>query len=514
MNISSDVEGTAQLPRVYCATLGCDKNLVDSEALLGRFALHGVQAVNDLDDADIWILNSCGFIDAARSDSEETLQTLIDYKEDQILVVCGCWSQESGDEIQEKFPGVDIVAGVGQFDRVVEACLGLSSPQEDDSGQGPDTSAFPLAGKPIVSDPMAANYTGLVDRPLLTPGHLAFVKIGEGCNCNCTFCRIPMIRGRQMSRPIKELVQEVQGLVARGVTEIQLVSQNTSDFGRDTGENLLNLVQSLNEVQGLRNIRLLYLYSGLISSDDLLRLLELEKVAPYLELPIQHASPHLLKAMKRPGGHKATPEFFKTLRRHHPELVLRTTALLGFPGEEEDDVSILADFLAEVKFDHLGTYRYSPEKGTVAVNLPDQVPPEVIYDREALIMDLQSEISQRLQSSRLGKVYDVVVDKIIDPSDEAFADEVETLRSFDEAHWLQEANARSAWDMVENSRPVAVGRSFHYGYDLDGVVMLPASGSGRTLEAGQWLSAKFSAATSYDTWALPVGAAREVKDPK
>ncbi len=499
--------------KVYCATLGCDKNLVDSEALLGRFALHGVQAVNDLDEADIWVLNSCGFIEAARSDSEETLQALIDYKTSQTLVVCGCWSQESGDLIQEKFPGVDVVAGVGQFDRVVAACLGVAE-NPDESSEGPkspkhNNDAFPMAGKPIVSDPMEASYTGMLDRPLLTPGHLAFVKIGEGCNCNCTFCRIPLIRGRQMSRPVNELVREVQGLVGRGVTEIQLVSQNTSDFGRDTGENLLDLVTAMNDVEGLRNIRLLYMYSGLVSTDDLLRLLELEKVAKYLELPIQHASPRILKAMKRPGGSKSSPGFFTTLRKHHPELVLRSTALLGFPGEEEEDVEILADFLAEVEFDHLGTYRYSPEKGTPAAKMPDMVPAEVIYDREALIMDLQSEISQRRQSARLGKVFDVVVDKIFDPSDADFASEVEILRSMDEAHWLDSSQNRQAWALVQNPGPVALGRSYHYGYDLDGVVMMP----GKNLEPGQWLSAEFRAATPYDTWALPMSSSRSSEGP-
>ncbi len=483
--------------KVYCATLGCDKNLVDSEALLGRFALQGVQAVNDLDEADIWVLNSCGFIDAARIDSEEKLQSLIDYKTDQILVVCGCWSQEHGEKIQDRFPGVDVVAGVGQFDKVVAACLGNTTAAFQPGSES--SAAFPLAGKPIISDPMQANYTGLVDRPLLTPGHLAFVKIGEGCNCHCTFCRIPMIRGRQMSRPISELVREVQGLVLRGVTEIQLVSQNTSDFGRDTGENLLDLVGALNGVQGLRNIRLLYLYSGLVTTDDLLRLLDIEKVASYLELPIQHASPRILKAMKRPGGSKSSPEFFKTLRRHHPELVLRSTALLGFPGEEEEDLVILADFIAEVEFDHLGTYRYSPEQGTPAADLPDQVPPEVVFDREALIMDLQSDIAQRRQSSRLGKVFDVVVDKIIDPTAENSAEEIEILRSLSEAHWLNPDESAEPWDLVKSSSPVAIARSFHYGYDLDGVVLLP----GRNLEAGQWLAAEFRAATSYDTWATP-----------
>ena len=402
-------------PKVFCATLGCDKNLVDSEALLGKFALRGVTAVDDLDEADIWILNSCGFIDAARSDSEEALEQLISLKKRQTLVVCGCWSQEHGESIQERFPGVDVVAGVGQFDRVVEACLGRPPEAGGAMVQSVSSSAdFPMAGKPIIDPPTEVHYTGMVDRPLLTPPHLAFVKIGEGCNFNCSFCRIPIIRGTQQSRPAKEILAEARNLAGRGVTEIQIVSQNTSDFGRDTGEDLYSLVKALAGVDGLKSIRLLYLYAGLVTVDDLLRLLDLPKVARYLDIPIQHASPRLLKAMKRPGGPEANTRFFAALRQAHPDLVLRSTALLGFPGEEEEDVTQLADFLAEVEFDHLGTYRYSPEEGTTAVTLPNPVPEEVILDREALIMDLQSDISLNRQVGRLGKAFDVVIDKIIE----------------------------------------------------------------------------------------------------
>ena len=255
------------------------KNLVDSEALLGRFVRDGVRPVDDPEEADIWVLNSCGFIDAARADSEETLRDMADRKEDRILVVTGCWSQEHGEDIRQRFPGVDVVAGVGKFDEVVAAVReGRGS-----AGLAQANTEFPLAGPPIVSDPMTAPYVGLLDRPLLTPGHLAFVKIGEGCNCTCTFCRIPLIRGKLRSRPAAEVVAEVRSLVARGVTEIQLVSQNTSDYGRDTGEDLMGLVTALDGIDGLRSMRLLYLYAGLVSVDDLRRILELERVAPYLE---------------------------------------------------------------------------------------------------------------------------------------------------------------------------------------------------------------------------------------
>lgn len=486
-------------PKVFCATLGCDKNLVDSEALLGKFALQGVTAVDDPEDADIWILNSCGFIDAARSDSAETLQQLIDMKEGQTLVVCGCWSQEHGDMIRTNYPGVDVVAGVGQFDRVVAACLdrGLSSGTGTSSG---DPSVFPMAAAPMVDPPMEVHYTGMVDRPLLTPGHLAFVKIGEGCNFNCAFCRIPLIRGKQRSRPIAEIVTEVNNLVGRGVTEIQIVSQNTSDFGRDTGENLLQLVSALDGIDGLRTMRLLYIYAGLVTVDDVLRLLEFPKVAPYLDIPVQHASPRLLKAMKRPGGPESNARFFAALRQEHPDLVLRSTALLGFPGEEDEDVSLLADFLAEVQFDHLGTYRYSPEEGTSAARLTEEVAPEVIMDREALIMDLQSEISLGRQERRLGQTYPTVVDKVISVDDLEDSGLGGVITSFENGVWTPDHSGDAMANLLGSAGTVAVGRSYHFGYDLDGVVVLPGSG----LEPGQWLPAVFQGVTPYDVWAEPV----------
>jgi len=490
--------------RVYCATLGCDKNLVDSEALLGRFAGQGIRAVDDPMAADIWVLNSCGFIDAARADSAETLRDLCAHKGDRLLVVCGCWSQEHGDMIRESFPEVDVVAGVGQFDSVVAACAEGETPPPDNAPVA--APAFPLAGPPIVDDPMKVDYTGMLDRPLLTPPHVAFVKVGEGCNCSCTFCRIPLIRGKQRSRSTTEIVQEVRGLVDRGVAEIQLVSQNTSDFGRDTGENLLDLVQALDGIDGLRRMRLLYLYSGLVSVDDLRRILDLPTVTPYLDLPVQHASPRLLKAMRRPGASRTSAQFFKALREDRPDLVLRSTALLGFPGEEDEDVSILADFLAEVEFDHLGTYHYSPESGTPSALLPDRVPPEVILDREALIMDLQAEISLGRQVERLGKGFDVVVDRIAGPTAEDPSGAAELLESFDDASWLDDRERDDLRGVMQSGAPVAIGRSHHFGYDLDGVVIMPAG----DLRPGQWLEAEFRAVTSFDCWAFP----RRGNDPQ
>jgi ribosomal protein S12 methylthiotransferase len=486
------------MKKVYCATLGCDKNLVDSEALLGKFAVKGVQPVNDPEDADIWVINSCGFIDAARADSEATLQSFVEAKEDRTLVVCGCWSQEHGDSIRERFPTVDVIAGVGQFDRVVAACL--ETPRVTAGAAAAGTAAFPLAGPPIVEDPMVVSYTGMIDRPLLTPGHLAFVKIGEGCNCACTFCRIPLIRGKLRSRLTDEIITEVRHLVDRGVTEIQLVSQNTSDYGRDTGEKLFDLVSGLNGIDGLRRMRLLYIYAGLVSGDDLKRLLALEKVAPYLEIPVQHASPRILRAMRRPGGSKASPAFFHALREERPDLVLRSTALLGFPGEEEEDVALLADYLAEVKFDHLGTYRFSPEKDTPSGTMDNMVPPEVIHDREALIMDLQADISLERQSARLGRTFDMVVDAIVSVGQNADLETLGVVEALHGGNWLDEKERESLGGVRETGVSLAVARSYHFGYDLDGVVLLPAG----DLQPGQWIRGEFRAVTPYDVWAQRV----------
>ncbi|RKZ19553.1 hypothetical protein DRQ50_01795 [bacterium] len=495
--------------KVFCLTLGCDKNLVDSEALLNVFRGRGIVAADDPDDADIWVLNSCGFIEGARIDSADTLRELADHKDGRMLVVCGCWSQEHGAAIAKAYPEVDLVAGVGQFERVVAACTGQEPAPIAPDTAGPDTDAFAMAGPPrpamataglpLVDLPERASYVGMINRPLLTPSHMAFVKIAEGCNCACTFCRIPLIRGRQRSRSVAEIVTEVRGMVERGVTEIQIVSQNTSDFGRDTGQSLVELVTALDGVTGLRRQRLLYLYAGLVKVDELRRLLDLPSVAPYLDLPVQHASPRILKAMRRPGGKAGSVGFFAALREGRPDLVLRSTALLGFPGEEEEDVEMLADFLAAVEFDHLGTYRYSPEEGTPAAELADPVPQEVILDREALIGDLQTEISQRRQLTRLGRTWDTVVDRIVAADD---PEVVDLLASLGEGIWHRPGERDLLDDVCGGGGPVALARSAHYGYDLDGLVALPGQG----LAAGQWISAEFLAVSPHDTWARTAGA--------
>ena len=455
-------------PRVYALTLGCDKNLVDSEALLGSFAAHGVDTVADPEAADIWVVNTCGFIEAARRDSLDAIADLAAAKGDRKLVVTGCLSQEQGDRIAADFPAVDVIGGVGNFAQLVE------------------TLAAGAARAPSVR-PDQACYEGFADRPLLTPGHVAFVKISEGCSFRCAFCRIPMIRGDQRSRRIDDVVDEARRLAARGVREIQLVAQNTSDFGRDAGEDLLGLATALDGVDDLRWIRMLYLYPGLVPTDAMRRILDLPRIVPYLDMPVQHASPAILRRMRRPSDVEALARFFETLRADRPDLVLRTTVLLGFPGEDEEDVAVLADFLARIGFDHVGTYRYSPESGTPAAAMEDAVDPEEIADREARIVDLQAGISLERQQSRLGAVHDLVVDAIA-PAEEA-AEIVADLAAGDGIS----DEARRLLDELADG-PVARARSRHFGYDLDGVVLLPGEG----LAPGDWRRGRFAAASAYD----------------
>jgi ribosomal protein S12 methylthiotransferase len=462
--------------RIWCCTLGCDKNLVDSERLLARCAANGFVPTADPERAGVWLLNTCSFIAAARRDSESALRKLADAKGDRLLAVVGCWAQEAGEELRQRHPAVDVIGGIGRLDELMAALA-------------------ERAGTAVVP---AGDGAGRTRRQRLTPAHVAFVKIGDGCNRRCTFCRIPQIRGPLRSRPATEIEREVRTLVADGVTEVQLVSQNTSDFGRDTGEDLLSLVRRLDGIDGLRRIRLLYLYGGVMPVGDVLRLLELERVVPYLDVPIQHASPRILRAMRRPGDPQATARFFDRLRRERPDVVLRTTALVGFPGEEEEDVEQLLDFMARVEFDHLGTYRYSAEAGTEAAALVTRASDEEVADREARVVDLQATVAQQRMARRLGERHEIVVDTVASAggSDDATAPLVEGLLN---ATWSDDRERARLARVHAQQEPVAVARSYHFGYDLDGGVVLPAEG--RT--PGEWLAVRFLAATPYDVWAAP-----------
>lgn len=492
--------------RVWCTTLGCDKNLVDSEALLGRFAARGLAVTDEPARADVWVLNTCGFIAATRADSLETLRELIAAKGRRRLVVTGCLAQMEGARLAEAHPGIDVVAGVGNFDAVVAAVLGEDETVERvERGEAAARARAAAGGRrvrmarTVVGDPGAASYEGMAGRPLLTPPHVAFVKLSEGCDGACSFCRIPLIRGPQRSRDPDEIAAEAAELAARGVTEIQLVAQDASSYGRDRGTRLGPLLERLDRIDGLRWIRLLYLYPGVLTLAETRRLLELERVVPYLDLPVQHAAPEVLRAMRRPADSEGLARFLLALRRDRPELVLRTTLLLGFPGETEDDVERLADFLARVEFDHLGAYRYSPEANTPAAALPGRVPDEEVADREARLLDLQADIALRRQERhRLGAEFEAVVDAVV-PRREA----AELQAALAEGSWADAGNRGAAAPVEDGSPSVALARTWHHGYDLDGTVLL-AGPAGRP---GTRLPVRIAAVTPFDALGIPARAA-------
>lgn len=511
---------TPPLRRVWCTTLGCDKNLVDSEALLGRFAARGLAATDDPARADVWVLNTCGFIAATRADSLEKLRELVAAKGRRRLVVTGCLAQMEGARLLESHPGIDVVAGVGNFDAVVAAVLdegvpdGSAGPAERDEaaaargvaargvaarGRAAAGRRRARAARTVVGDPGAASYEGLAGRPLLTPPHVAFVKLSEGCDGACSFCRIPLIRGPQRSRDPDEIVAEAAELAARGVTELQLVAQDASSYGRDRGTRLGPLLERLDRIDGLRWIRLLYLYPGVLTLAETRRLLELERVVPYLDLPVQHAAPDVLRAMRRPADSEGLARYLLALRRDRPELVLRTTLLLGFPGETEDDVERLADFLARVEFDHLGAYRYSPEADTPAAALPGRVPDEEVADREARLLDLQAEIALRRQERhRLGAEFEAVIDAVV-PRREAAA----LQAALAEGSWAEGGNRGEAGPVEDRSPTVALARTWHHGYDLDGTVLL----AGPAGPPGARLPVRIAAVTPFDALGIPARAA-------
>ncbi len=462
--------------RVWCLTLGCDKNLVDSENLLGRLVAAGAVPTARAQDADIWILNTCSFIEPARIDSWAALRELAEGKgAERVLAVVGCLGQDQPARIAREFPAVDVVAGVGNHALVAAAILAGGS------------------AAPLVSSPGEAVYDGYPGRHPLTPAHVAFVKIAEGCSCACAFCRIPAIRGPQRSRRADDLVAEVEGLVERGVREVQLVSQNSSAWGRDIGDSLPSLIARLDRIEGLRWIRLLYLFPGQLTLAEAQRILDCPRVVPYLDLPIQHASPRLLRTMRRPTDTEAMARFCLALREQRPDLVLRTTVLLGFPGEEEEDVEALADYLARVEFDHAGAYRYSPEAGTAAAALAHRPPAEEVADREARIMDLQAEISLARQRRRLGRAFPAVIDAVV-PAAEA----AETVASLREAAWAPSWNRAAVARVLPSRSRIAIARTQHYGYDLDGVILL----AGERRQAGEWVQARLIGVTAFDGLAV------------
>ena len=379
-------------------SLGCDKNLVDSEVMLGLLDAKGYQIVDDETQADIIVINTCCFVHDAKEESIQTILEMAEYKTEgrlKALIVTGCLAQRYRQEIIDEIPEVDAVLGTTAYDKIVEAV------EEALAGVGhvelENVNALPLVD---------------TKRLVTTGGHYAYMKIAEGCDKHCTYCIIPKLRGNYRSVPMERLIQEAKDLAEQGVKELILVAQETTLYGKDIyGEKSLHkLLRELCKVDGIRWIRILYCYPEEIDDNLIQVMKEEKKLCHYLDLRIQHANDEILKRMGRRTSKAQLEEIIGKLKREIPDITLRTTLITGFPGETEEQHEELKAFVDEMEFDRLGVFTYSPEEDTPAAEMPDQIPEEVKEDRQAEIMELQQEIAFAQAEDMIGEEVLVMIE--------------------------------------------------------------------------------------------------------
>lgn len=362
-------------------SLGCDKNLVDSEVMLGLLDKKGYKIVDEESEADVIVINTCCFINDAKEESVQTILEMAEYKKEgrlKALIVTGCLAQRYQQEILDEIPEVDAVLGTTSYDKITEAV------EEALTGNG-HVEVTDINELPLVDE----------KRLVTTGGHFAYLKIAEGCDKHCTYCIIPKLRGNYRSVPMERLIKEAEDLAEQGVKELILVAQETTVYGQDIyGEKSLHkLLKELCKISGIRWIRILYCYPEEID-DNLIQVIKEEpKICHYLDLPIQHASDEILKRMGRRTSKKQLVEIIGKLRSEIPDIALRTTLITGFPGESEANHEELMEFVDEMEFDRLGVFTYSPEEDTPAADMPEQIEESVKKDRQAELMELQQDIA-------------------------------------------------------------------------------------------------------------------------
>ena len=376
---------------ILFVSLGCDKNLVDSEVMLGLLASHGHQMVDSEEEADVIVVNTCCFINDAKEESIQTILEMAEYKKDgsiKALIVTGCLAQRYKQEIMDEIEEVDAVLGTTSYDKIVEVIN--EALQGHKSLELTDIDVLPTVES---------------KRLVTTGGHFAYLKIAEGCDKHCTYCIIPKIRGNFRSVPMERLIQEAKELVEQGVKELILVAQETTLYGIDLyGKKTLHvLLKELCKIGGLRWIRILYCYPEEITDELIQVMKEEDKICNYLDIPIQHASDGVLKRMGRRTSKQQLIDTVKKLREEIPDIALRTTLITGFPGETKEQHEELMEFVDEMEFDRLGVFTYSPEEDTPAATMPDQIEESIKEDRQAELMELQQEIAFDLAERMIGK---------------------------------------------------------------------------------------------------------------
>ncbi|MBP3232524.1 MAG: 30S ribosomal protein S12 methylthiotransferase RimO [Anaerovibrio sp.] len=381
-------------------SLGCSKNLVDTEVMLGLIREKNIELVHDPADADILIVNTCAFIQSAKEESINTILDMAEYKKAEkghckVLIIAGCLGQRYGQELLEELPEADGIIGTEAWDRIGEVI--------DETLRG--NRVVVKGDKPIL-------YDASVPRIPTTPQYTAYVKIAEGCNNRCAFCAIPLIRGKYRSRSLEDVVQEVTALAGRGVREIVLIAQDTTQYGRDLyGEpKLAELLKKLCKVQGIKWIRTLYSYPRFFSDELIEVIANEEKLVKYVDIPLQHANDQVLKSMRRPDTKAQIVQLLQKIRQRIPGVVIRSTFIVGFPGETQEQYEELKDFIVEQRFDHVGIFTYSQEEDTAAAAMVGQIDEAVMQDRYHELKAIQSRISQEINESIEGQVLEVIVE--------------------------------------------------------------------------------------------------------
>lgn len=378
-------------------SLGCPKNQVDGEILLAKLNDAGFQIVGEIADSDIMIINTCGFIDAAKQEAIDTILEVAEYKKAGIItaiVVTGCLAERYQDEITKEMPEVDAVVGIGANGDIVKICQKVLI--------GLDTSAFPNKC-----------FLPLDDKRLLsTPKHWAYLKIADGCDNRCAYCAIPGIRGAFRSRKPESVIAEAKELAAGGVKELILIAQDTTKYGYDLfGEYRLDaLLKELVKIDGIEWIRLFYCYPQRITDSLIDVIASKDKICNYIDIPLQHASERVLKAMNRVGTADDYKRLLSKMRAKIDGLSLRTTFMVGFPGETDEDFEELCDFVSDVRFDKMGCFTFSPEEDTPAFDMKNQIDEDVKLHRQEILMNLQYSVTEQANKSRVGRVYKVIVD--------------------------------------------------------------------------------------------------------
>ncbi len=443
--------------------LGCAKNRVDGEVMLGLLQQAGYEVAANPEQADTIIIHTCGFIGAAKEESIDTILEAADWrKQGKRLVVTGCLVQRYAQDLRQEMPEVDAWMGTADLHRIVEVCNTLTATPPAPRRV---TRRKPVEPKVWLGDPPYL-YDADTPRLLSTPSHFAYVKVAEGCSYRCSFCSIPSMRGDQRSRSIESVVQEAHQLAARGVKELILISQNTTAYGRDLyGKPCLPaLLRALAEVEGIEWIRFLYAYPADVRDDVIAAIAEEPKVCNYLEMPLQHCDARVLKAMNRGGSRGELETLITKLRHRIPGLTLRTTFIVGFPGETAGEFRALESFVEWARFERMGVFTYSQEEGTPAGGLPDQIAPSIKERRRHRLMERQRDISWAYHQTLIGQRLRVLVD--------GFSD------------------AEQMWE----------GRYEGQAPEIDGLVYI----EGDNLTAGMFVQVEVTEATEYDLIGCPV----------